>query len=326
MNERMKILTLLQEGKITPEQADILLDALWDQPDGPKRKTESASNRAGFDFRALGAQMTATVTQTLGEVKRSLEQQFEGWPFGASISANVERQLPESIQALTIETTNGKIQAQSWNESYVRVSVRGDVKTDSLPDAKRMLDEAVQMKQTDTEIHVSVVPKSIREGVIGASIDVFLPASVRQLTLRSKNGSVQADSVHVDQLVMQTSNGGIWLYNASARDIRLTSSNGGIEVLKSVTPECKYVYATTKNGTIVVEDMAATHFVGSARTHMGHVDVKVDANTRVTFADQRRRTYATFAPIEALSAAETHIQCETNIGAIRIHAAANTTV
>ncbi|GMA51996.1 hypothetical protein GCM10025857_33530 [Alicyclobacillus contaminans] len=78
MNQRMRILKLLQEGKISLEQAEHLLE-MMDQ------KSSAADRGGSFDrwnlreLRQLGTQITSAVSQSLSDVRKTIEQQVEQW-------------------------------------------------------------------------------------------------------------------------------------------------------------------------------------------------------------------------------------------------------
>ena len=301
MKERQKILELLQEGRLTVDQAEQLLAAMdrvkTDSANADAANTAKSEKNPLEDLKNIGAQVSSSIAQSLTDLRRNLEHQWDNWtPFGGnSALASTEISLPASVETLSIETTNGDIQVVAWDEPYARLYIRGRVRADSVLEAKRLLGEALQSTQTDSHYEL-VVLHGGKDGVNQASVDLYVPRALKQVTLHSQNGHLQLDSVNADDLQAETVNGAISLSRAKAVRIRLVTHNGHVDVHSSVSADTRTVYVSTRNGTIDVKGIdAELQFSGSAKTSLGRVEVSGEGWT-VEYDDSIRKRSAHFEP------------------------------
>lgn len=295
MQDRQKILELLQEGKISVEQADLLIAAIEERNTNRETGTKSEKNPLE-DLKNIGTQLSSTIAQSLTELRRNVEQQWENWsPFGgpSSVLASTEMNLSESIQNLFVETTNGEIQVVAWDEPTIRLYIRGRVKAESVLEGKRLLSQSLQVSQTETNYELVVIHGG-KDGVNEASVDIYVPATLKNLTLHSQNGHLQLDAAAVQDLQAETVNGSVSLSRVRAERIRLVTHNGQINVHSSVSKETRNVYVSARNGTIDLKGVDPTlAMTGTAKTSLGRVDVAAEGWT-VEYDDSVRKRSARF--------------------------------
>lgn len=332
-DERKRILQLLQDGKITIEQADILMaelerrgsrDGLFRNPIGNLGNIDKTRLE---DLKQIGSQVSTAVTQSLGEVRRQFEQQLENWNIGpgaTTLSASTEVSLPETVKSVAVETRNGRIQVTSWDEPGIRLHIRGQVKSDSLAEAKRTLETSLQADRTDDSYQLTVTES--KDGVVGANIDIYVPRQFARLLCKTQNGSVHADTLHATELQIDSVNGSVWVHDANVERLRSTVDSGSIEIQHSVTKNCHSVYAATKNGRITIDGIAKNlHCVGTAKTVNGKIQVTGDSLIS-EYEDSIRPNHARFEQTgettegDSTENHEAHIYCETKNGGIRIRA------
>jgi hypothetical protein len=324
VNERMRILQLLQAGKITLEQADELLAALESRA---HKSAARHSDRWGLgDLKHLGTQISSAVSQSLSEVRKVIEQQTDHWNFGwmgQVIGATHELELEPNIVSVAAETTNGRIQVASWSEPFVRVHVRGQVKTNRLNEARETLARAVQTDTREGRLNLAVVHgkwySDSGAQVVGAHLDIYVPRTMKQLLLRTQNGGVYIDSIQAEELDGDTVNGSINHLSSCAERIQLNTENGRIEIRDSVRQGARHVYAFTKNGTLTMEGISdEVQVKGIARTSFGRIDVS-DTDFDVEADDSARPTLVRFRQKASVAGTdEVHVQLETKNGSVRI--------
>lgn len=327
--ERTRILKLVQEGKLTVEQADLLISELERRTprDGRFRNPLGNFEKPKLDdLKQIGTQVSSAVTQSLSEVRRQLEQQFENWNIGPNLmtlSASTEVNLPDTIRMISVETRNGRIQVTSWDEASIRIHIRGQVKTENLNEAKRMLEAALQTEQTD-ESYQLIIAHGQKDSVSSANIDVYVPRQFAKLLCKTNNGSVHADTLDATELVLDSENGNVWVHDAEVERMRLVVENGSIEIQNSISARSRSVYTSAKNGRIMIDGIAReVHCVGTAKTVNGKIQITGD-QMAAEYEESTRPTHARFeqpgTPADEQSERETHIYCETKNGAIRIRA------
>jgi hypothetical protein len=326
MNERMKILEMLSAGKITTEQADQLLSTL-------DAKTKRSSDGPRFtdkftlpDLKNIGSQVTAAVSQSLGDVKRVVEQQLDNWSFNSStVSVTHELSLPLEVMNISAETTNGKIQVFHWDEPFAKIDIRAQMRTNSLADGKKALVNALQISHVHQNYELAVVhgrkDNEAHALVSSAHLDLYVPKHLTKVHVRTQNGGISVDSVRVSDLQTQTTNGGISLYKSGAARLHVETENGAIEIQNGIPSSCRNVYAYTKNGRLVVQGLPVdSRCVGTARTNFGKIDIR-HPGLVVEFDDSERKTFARFRPAEPeADSDETRLHLETRNGSIHIHA------
>ncbi|MCL6516388.1 DUF4097 family beta strand repeat-containing protein [Alicyclobacillus sp.] len=331
MNERKKILNLLAEGKITPEQAELLLQALGDdQPAGNPKAWQEWSRRIPLqELKQVGAQIASTVTQSLGEVKRTLEQQKRAveqqlehlsWNH-PTVSVSHDLQLPEGIQEVCVETGQGSVQITEGEGPGISIHVRARVRTDNLADGKRVLEQALQTLESGDRFELTILPgyrdSDSGAAVAAADVDVFLPKGVRRVLARTRSGRILADSAEAGELRLETTRGSILVVQSAADRLHLTTESGDIGV-HTLSDRTRSVYAQAKHGTMDIDGVPRHLAVtGTAQTTLGTVDIDAEL-FEVTFDDGPRRNGARFRRQGQTESPALHLQLTTRSGSIRV--------
>ncbi|QQE77393.1 DUF4097 family beta strand repeat-containing protein [Alicyclobacillus sp. SO9] len=323
MNDRKKILELVAQGKLTSEQAEMLLDALG-KTKRNSSKTKDKFNRTWdvrsmSDLKQLGSQLSSTLSQSLADVRKTVENELKSFPsfgFASSLTAATEVNLPETIKDIWIETKNGQIQVHSWDEDYVKIHVRGHIRTDDLNTAEEKLKNALQTTQSEHRYHMTVLHDQ-KEGVLGASIEIQVPSGMLNTAVKSVNGEIRLDGLNTEQLRAETSNGNIWVHQVSANGLHFATDNGSIDIHQGLQSQTRNVYASTKNGTIVIEGIpSGLNPTGILKTAIGRIHV-TDPNLHVEYIDQARKMHARLQSDEE-GETPVHVHCESRNGSIYI--------
>ena len=320
MNERLKVLELLQEGKLTIEQADVLLSALDAKAKHPPFSRMPNWDRATQDFKSMGEKLSQAVSQTMTEIKKGVETQFEYVPFWDLTEARVERRIPDGASAIHITSKNGKIDIVDWDEPYAVVSVVGQVRADDEQQAEEILEDAITAHTTDHNYHLQVKHRGKKGLVASTHMELKLPREGRGSTilhLDTKNGAITIGGVNVSDIHADTLNGAIRLFNTVAKNLHIHATNGRIVLENSVHPDTLRVYAETKNGMIQVVGLHPNlQIYGLAKTLFGRVQSTVPG-LDVQFKDMNRRNEAIFHPVDASQGTvRTDLHLETKNGQI----------
>lgn len=329
MDERMKILSLLQEGKITLEQADLLLKALDRESaqSGEESKSKSGSwEKTTQELKSLKQQMSSLMAQTVSEVKRNIETQFDGWPFGEFVSATVEHQIAAGTEELELLVSSGKIHVESWDGPNIRVYVRAEVRPVEGFPAKKVLEDAIDVRETSERASLQILRSDGRRVLGATSVDLFIPrtnehvstGSSLKLQIENKNGNIHVDNVNLPSFSAKTYNGNLVIANVQTRTMEVETQNGSIDIKNSVQFITRRVYAASKNGTITLTGIQpGLVCAGYARTASGIIEVD-ERTFDCTFDDARQRNRATFRSSAPAAEAETRLELETKHGKIVI--------
>ncbi|MCL6597565.1 MAG: DUF4097 family beta strand repeat-containing protein [Alicyclobacillus macrosporangiidus] len=332
MSEQRKILDLLAEGKITAEQAEMLLQALGGdggRAAGTKAWQEWSRRIPLQDLKQVGAQIASTVTQSLSEVKRTLEQQkrvveqqLEHLSWNQPVvSVSHDLRLPEGVTEVCVETGHGSVQIAEGDGPAIAIHVRARVRTDNLADGKRALERALQTLHGDDRFELTVLPgfKDADSGaaVVSADVDVFLPRGVRRVLARTRSGRVLADSVQAGELRLETTRGSVLAIRCAADRLHLDSESGSISI-HAMDAKTRSVYAQTKHGTIDIDGVPdGVTVTGTAHTSIGTVDIDAE-RFEVEFGETSRRNSARFRRQADAGESVLHIQLTARNGAIKV--------
>ncbi|WP_067624321.1 SHOCT-like domain-containing protein [Alicyclobacillus acidiphilus] len=293
MEERMKILQLVAEGKLTPEQADMLLDAL-DNKQSPKNDSKMAWDRATDELKSLGTQMSSALMQGLSELRRGLEVNLSNLTFGETVNASVEHEFPAGIDTLHVTTTNARVRLEHWTQPFVRVYVHADVRVEEPHRAKEELQAAVVTSAVDGQAILELRTNTERAKIGSSRIDVYLPDSMRTVTVKSRNGATFADHIEVQELSLDTVNGQLRLDHTKCVTMRLTTQNGSIHLFNALCDEARDLFATSRNGAIHVNGLPSSIPIqGTAKTINGNVQV-VHPSLTVLYDRDDRKNHCTF--------------------------------
>ncbi|MCL6631022.1 MAG: DUF4097 family beta strand repeat-containing protein [Alicyclobacillus herbarius] len=329
MNERRKILELVQEGKLTAEQGEQLLQALDEKMQSRRGRTLDLKNLA--EWKQLrtqwGTQLSSLLGQSLAEARRSLEHEMRNlnrsfsFGQGPTLAVSTDISLPATIKDLYVETKDGEIQVVGWEESYIRIHIRGRVRADDLSAARETLEKSLQAQQGD-ESYLLTILHEAKEGVVGAHLELSVPADMRKIEVCSQNGPLHADGVTASEIQMNTDNGGVRVHHCSVQRLRIEARNGSLDIHDSLSATTRSVYAKTDNGTIVIDGIPAdTNASGIARSDLGRVEVtgaRAQVEAMEPGSDPRQST-TRFQIGETIESAA-RIYCESHSGSVRIHA------
>lgn len=324
MNERLKILELLEAGKISAEQAAQLLSALDGKADEERNRREfpfgwTFPKKSTDEWRAMTSQIKSTVQQHLEEWKKNID--LDDWSFKSSprIAATLEKSLPSSISMLTVENRNGRIFASTWDGDSIRILIRSYVKADNAEQARQSLDAAVNISLSHNRGDVTIQPnREIGE----ANLEVFLPANAKGIRLLTHNGSIRVEHATLEEMTLDTQNGGIIVYQTRVERMRMQAHHGNVNLQQSIHPICKSVYATTHHGTIDIDGIEpGVQVSGTAKSHHGRIDIIGD-KLAVDYDNPQQRQHARFRGMGEVEATQvdTQIYCESNHGLVIVRA------
>lgn len=245
--ERLMILNMLKEGKITQEEALKLLDAIGDKNNLNDKKTKKASDMSFND-------MTSKIGNAIESAFYKMSDSLSNINFDYSLFNNYTGRITKSIRIdniedkinLYIKNRNEKVQVYQWNKDYVEAI------------ANVYYDEKEYTRDYDFLIHtaneqnhyIGIDTEKSNKGY-SVKITVNIPENlVENLKVESTNSKIEADNLDIDYAEFITTNGKISLTYIDANNIvcKTTNSKIAAENIESDTLEC-----ITTNGKIVLE-------------------------------------------------------------------------
>lgn len=212
-DERLLILNLLRDGKITTDEAERLLRALTTSS-GETRASKKGSDfdrvfeHIGAEFRHFNAEKLGREMQSLGE---KLRRQFEG--FAREMRDTVER--PSTSDAGPIEAPDRCVVRVSQKGGDITVVQSGDRRlTATAPTYTARLVEG------EARIEVSVV---------GGPSEIRIPSQVRRLVVEATGGMLTIKGLTVEGLSARVVGGSATLEQVVG-DVELDVVGAGVEL------------------------------------------------------------------------------------------------
>lgn len=280
--ERMFILKMVEEGKITAAEAAALLDALGDERDDEEERRERA-RRPGSD---LAAQISEAIQAALRSVPNITEDVRESWnevrkdlvqslremreemkkkklidlsglshlvshmrEVGFGPAHEFEERFSGSFDAAGVPdveliSKNGSLTVIGWEQPSYEVVVRKKVYGRDEEAARRVADEAVVVEKDAFRLKVD----GRATGAVTVSAEVRLPRrQALALAATTSNGSVLLEGLTLKEGRATTTNGSVRVRSVSAERLVAATVNGRVEGRSVVAEEAE---VSSVNGSI----------------------------------------------------------------------------
>lgn len=244
--EQKLILKMLEEGKITAEEAEALLNAIGDgSPSAEPEPQEDPWVR----LEKMGEEFASKVEVATERFSRSLEHKTEGFsdklyklprllakfPF-FSLEENQEFTTvvrgsvsPGELIPINLSNSNGPVRVQGWAEDYYQLTVVQRLRGRDRESLRgRLLDLDWQDGKERADF-VLVVPGGLAEGSV--SLHLMVPEEkLYEVNLRSQNGSLRLENLQGTDFTLDTTNGSTSLKSVKGERIHGQGSNGSCEM------------------------------------------------------------------------------------------------
>ena len=273
--EKMMILSMLEEGKITSEEAIKLMEALEDM-ETSKNNNDFTNQKNENDFREekFGIPIFNTLEDIGSDIGNALSNMLNGLkdvgsPFGFrynydTITTDLDMDISHiENPSLDLRAINGSIVLRSSSENQILIKAVCQYKNGLLSDNEPYFDFYIDGNK------IIFSPKY--NSNISIKLDVSLPdKNYDEIVLNSTNGKIDLDRVNLNILDCITTNSSINIAEVKAKEVNLTSKNGKIQC-KDINSNI--LKASTTNSGIFLTDIRSDE-----------IDVKT-ANSRINVDD-----------------------------------------
>lgn len=246
MEEKKRILKMVQEGKLTVEEALTLLERLDEQKSNtglldPHHVSESHSNAKQHSVKmdSLKEKLFDFLDATVKKVK-----EFD-FPFANPMEVrHIFQQNNVALQEIDVHIANGNIKVVPWEQEDVRVECEAKVYRLESPDAARrsFIEETLFFVQNGR------FRFSVAKPFMKTNATIYVPqARYQDVHFRLFNGNVDIERLHANELHIKNVNGSITLQRLFAEKAELETANGSIILERSAVEE---VEAETIHGEI----------------------------------------------------------------------------
>ena len=250
-NERIRILTLLEEGKVTADEALKLLEAMGKESEPEPEKAQECDSADAFfedirkEFMTAGDRFMQFMDTAVHRVK---EFDFEA-PFSKSVSfTHVESKSAEDIENIIIDIDHGtvEIHPSDNDEIMAKFSVKHFNNDSEAGALSQFLEKLLFVKDGD-KLRIGSDLKMLQ-----VNVHLYVPATTpyHKLTARLLNGGFSAEGVDFKDLRVKTANGKIECADIKFDEAELETANGMVRLLKVTGDKLE---AETLNGRIYVD-------------------------------------------------------------------------
>ncbi|HHW72072.1 MAG TPA: DUF4097 family beta strand repeat protein [Firmicutes bacterium] len=240
--ERKIILRMLEEGKITAEEAEALLNALGDAPAGAENEPQEEPwvrlERMGEDFASKVEvavdRFSRSLEQTVSEKLTKLPKILGKFPFLGFEESQEFTQVvrgpvgPRDVVPINLSNVNGPIRVQGWSEDYYQLTIVQRLRgRDRELLRSRLYEVGWEDGAVLDEFRLTVPSYGDRS----ISLHLMVPEGrTYEVFLDSQNGSLKAENLKTTSLQMETINGSTELRSVKALSILGKSGNGSVEM------------------------------------------------------------------------------------------------
>lgn len=278
--EKKRILELVQNGKLSAQEAIILLEALEEeapkqtaetnQEQGEEKQTSDAKEDSNTNDNTATDETSKDDTNKKQETSSSSESiytQLEhagerlfdfvqnafnkikdiDFQFNQSVEIpHTFQQSASEAEKIDIDIANGPVKIKSWDQPEIRVECNAKVyRTDDREEARNYFLDHTVFNYENGLLVFGTQSKWMKVETI-----LYIPKKTyNKISIRAFNGGVKGEQVHSDTLVVKTTNGKVELSNIQGDSLDIDTVNGQIKLVDSTIEK---VEAETVNGSIQV--------------------------------------------------------------------------
>ncbi|WMM30927.1 DUF4097 domain-containing protein [Shouchella clausii] len=279
MEERMMILKMIEDGKVTAEEGLRLLEAIG------KDEADSAKQDSHQSGRNKDTREESPLSKLSGFFETAIQKVKEGdldFNFGTLTEIDhVFQQQNISPRSLKVSLENGSVDVVPWDKQDVRLECQ--VKVYRVRDTEQAKDfflkESV-FSATDETLLFETKTKSMK--VVAT---LYVPqSSYGRIKLYTFNGALKGEDLKADTFEANTTNGSIKTTNIESKKASMETVNGSISCEQS---QLQLLDAKTLNGSVKVSGSIQD---ADVETVNGSITYEMEASTDAGYVDLKTTT------------------------------------
>lgn len=262
MDKRKRILKMVEEGKLTVDEALTLLEQL----DNSKQTVEQEKQEVSSILDSDGPKKENTYQQQSGQqsTHSTKDKLFDfvdsAWKklkdldldlnFGKSIEiSHIFQQSDANVKFLDVDVANGDVSIAQWDQNDIRVECKAHVyRGQTQEEAKQNFLKDVTFEVRDDRLFFITGQKWIKLETV-----IYVPEAVYEYAeIRLFNGKIKGKDLTVNQMKAKTANGKISFEGLKGQKVEAETANGAIYLYNSTFDE---VDAETLNGAIKMDSI-----------------------------------------------------------------------
>lgn len=257
--ERKRILKMVEEGKLTVDEALSLLEELEKAKQTMEQKQEQIihelSTAVSFEEAKKEDPRYAKYQSTkekIFEFVDSALKKLKDFDFDLNFGQSVEishifHHGAADVKDIDIDVANGSVKISAWDQPDVRVECQAKVfRVDTQDQARQNFLRDVVFLVEGRKLRFLTQQKWMKVEAV-----IFVPkVQYENVRLRMFNGPIAGTDINVQNLLVKTANGKIRLEDINGKKAEIETANGKINVKASSLEELE---AETINGAIKLE-------------------------------------------------------------------------
>lgn len=258
-DEKRRILQLLEEGKLTIEEALSLIEKA-DEADLAKKlnseetladdsvfqeKKKNPYQQSAFKFQSAKEKLFDFVDNAVKKVK---EVDFDQLNITRHEEVSHIFQFTEVFpKNIDVDIPNGEVELIPWDQDEIRIECKAKIyRVDSTEQAKELFLKEVQVKAKEDILELKVNHKWMK-----LQTKFYIPKNAYHIAkVRLFTGSIKTYDLLADQLYAKTANGKITINAGQSEKLEADAANGSIVIENSVIEKLD---GETLNGAIKAE-------------------------------------------------------------------------
>lgn len=259
--ERKRILKMVEDGKLTVDEALSLLEELEKSTKTMEQKQEQlvnelstvVQNDSGNTKKESKSQQTfhSTKDKLFDFVDTAIKKikDFDlDLNFGNHIDiSHIFQQTEPNVKYIDIDVANGNVRVLPWDQKDVRVECEAQVfKGQTQEEAKEHFLKEITFEVREDRLYFLTNQKWIKLDTV-----VYIPeADYEQMEIRLFNGAIEGKDVSVKKVKVKTANGKITMDGIRGDEVEAETANGAIHFTRCKVAD---IEAETLNGAIKLQ-------------------------------------------------------------------------
>lgn len=258
-DERKRILKMVEEGKLTVDEALLLLGELDKTGKTVEEKKEEIIQELSSNVKFEEAKKEDPFNQTFHSVKdkiidfvdtvyKKIKDVDLDFNFGQSVDiAHIFQQSDVYLKDVDIDIANGSVKVIPWEQNDVRIECHAKVyRVDTQEEARMNFLKDVTFSISGQKLRFATQQKWMKLEAV-----IYIPQTdYDYMKIRLFNGAIEGHQLRVGSYKAKTANGKIILGDIQSKYAEIETSNGQINIQKSMIEQLE---AETLNGAITVD-------------------------------------------------------------------------
>lgn len=258
MNEKERILKLVEDGTLSAKEAIILLEKLEDSQSVSLEKSTADhtfhEEKAGAESKGSGTEnLGAKLFSWLDSAVKKVKDVDLDLNFGQSIDVEHIFQFKDASPShLDIQLANGSLNVMPWDDGDIRAECHAKIyRTEDVEQARQQFLNQLDCGLEGDKFFIRTEKKTMK-----VNVTLYVPhIQYDKIKVKLFNGPIRGEKLMTKELAAKTTNGVVSFASLQAEKVGIETANGQI---KLADHECGMIEVETINGLIDLRGKSET--------------------------------------------------------------------